>query len=317
MLARMVELRFTPSSFTINDNPVEFSKTTPTQVTSFLGARAPRVVTGEHNDVTTWDRHGLHAYCAPGTGKVNTLSFLLDEGYRYRCDLNAKTTFAGRIAFGDAAFSLPEDAARYASHIKKEAAKIKKKFKDSVTLTIGPWSLHYAFDAAKKHVTSFDVALTDEEEQESDLPPIEPPKGEGVKFKDFNFKLMVIQTLMYDRKVLTPAFDVYEFAKRYKKRAIDIDEEGYEVIPEVRKYFANYPIPASLLGEIEKLEQDGGDDVYLQLRPFWDGEDDAFNVKKADDAALLPKLRRVVLFHDKSKTILQAFQKRRIEATFL
>ncbi len=47
---------------------------------------------------------------------------------------------------------------------------------------------------------------------------------------------------MYDRQVLTPRFDVFEFAKRYEKRAIDVDEEGYEIIREVRKFFEAYPI---------------------------------------------------------------------------
>jgi len=61
--------------------------------------------------------------------------------------------------------------------------------------------------------------------------------SDPVQFKDFNFKLAVIQRLMYEQNVLTPRFDVYEFVERYTARHIDIEKEGYGVIPEVRRYF--------------------------------------------------------------------------------
>ena len=57
------------------------------------------------------------------------------------------------------------------------------------------------------------------------------------KFVDFNFKLAVIQVLMYEQTMLTSPFDVYEFAKNHSLREINIDEEGYEIIPEVKEYF--------------------------------------------------------------------------------
>ena len=38
-------------------------------------------------------------------------------------------------------------------------------------------------------------------------------KKAGAVFKDFNFKLLVIEALMYQRKVLKPKFDVHAFAK--------------------------------------------------------------------------------------------------------
>lgn len=51
----------------------------------------------------------------------------------------------------------------------------------------------------------------------------------GVQFKDFNFKLAVIEGLMYEQGVLAPRFDVYEFVKDYAARQIDIaDELAYD-----------------------------------------------------------------------------------------
>ena len=136
-------------------------------------------------------------------------------------------------------------------------------------------------------------------------------------FTDFNFKLAVIQELMYEQGVLGPRFDVYAFARDYSAREIDIDEEGYEIIPEVRRYFERLEIPAELLLRVERLDQDGGDEIYMQLCPFWDGEDDRFNLQSAADVALLPNLKAVTLFYDDDPRILQAFRRLDIEAAWL
>jgi hypothetical protein len=40
-----------------------------------------------------------------------------------------------------------------------------------------------------------------------------------------------------------------------------------EVLPEVRAFFERYPIPAALLNGIASLDQEGGDEIYLQIFP--------------------------------------------------
>jgi hypothetical protein len=45
-------------------------------------------------------------------------------------------------------------------------------------------------------------------------------------FKDLNFKLAVMQVLMYEKELL-PAFNLDQFVKTYKKRKINIDKEGH------------------------------------------------------------------------------------------
>ena len=78
--------------------------------------------------------------------------------------------------------------------------------------------------------------------------------SDPVKFKDFNFKLAVIQRLMYEQNVLTPRFDVYEFVKGYTARHIDVEKEGYAVIPEVRRYFEQLEVPAEALPLIQEID---------------------------------------------------------------
>lgn len=117
------------------------------------------------------------------------------------------------------------------------------------------------------------------------------PKG-NIKFEnDFNFKLMVINELMYVDKILVPKFDINEFAQNYKARKIDIEEEGYSPINEAIDYFRNLEIPMDLLIDIRELKSDGGDEIYRQIIPFWDGEDEQFNVKSIADIQYLPNLR--------------------------
>ena len=141
--------------------------------------------------------------------------------------------------------------------------------------------------------------------------------SDSVQFKDFNFKLAVIERLMYQRDLLTPRFNVYNFAVAYTERQIDIEEEGYDIIPEVRAYFEQLEIPVALLPLIEEIDMDGGDEIYGQLCPFWDGEDDIFNIQSAEDAVLLPNLKSVTLFYDEDERILEEFRQRGIAAQWL
>lgn len=116
-------------------------------------------------------------------------------------------------------------------------------------------------------------------------------------FKDFNFKLLVIEKLMYDDETLTPAYDIDE---RMRARGIGdavtyVYEQGlaYTVLDESRAYFEQLEISDELLATVEELLIDGGHRVYYHCSPVWDGEDDLYDVRSLDDLALLPNLKRI------------------------
>lgn len=138
-----------------------------------------------------------------------------------------------------------------------------------------------------------------------------------IKFKDFNFKLAVVQALMYDKELLKPKFNLRDFVDNYKEREIDTEEEGYEIIPEVKKYFETLEIPAELLHLVDTLYQDGGDEIYMQLSPFWGGEDERFNITSTDDLNLLPNLKKVTLFYDDEEKMVDEFAEKGIESEYL
>lgn len=142
------------------------------------------------------------------------------------------------------------------------------------------------------------------------------------QFADVGLKLLVIEELMYKQRVLTPVFDVHEFAREFDKREISVESDGYEVIPEVLQYFRNLPIPAELLAKVEKLHQssglDGGADIVYQIHPFWDPGvgDGPFKItrKAITDLVLLPNLRQISGLENSkpSRELLKALEERGI-----
>ena len=138
------------------------------------------------------------------------------------------------------------------------------------------------------------------------------PKGDCLFENDFNFKLMVVNQLMYVDEVLLPKFEVREFAENYSGRAINIEEEGYNEIPEVRTYFEQLKIPMELLIDIKELKPDGGDHIYGELIPFWDGEDEHFDVQSIEDVKYLPNLKATNTMNF-SKELVKELRSRKIK----
>ncbi|MZE81027.1 DUF6892 domain-containing protein [Streptomyces xinghaiensis] len=114
-------------------------------------------------------------------------------------------------------------------------------------------------------------------------------------FRDFNFKLLVVEQLMYCDKTLTPAFSMREHmrARGVEDLHTYIEQNTLEhtVLDQARAYFEALQIPAGLLATVEELTFDGGLQVFMECAPVWDGEDDLFDVHSLDDLDLLPRLK--------------------------
>lgn len=134
---------------------------------------------------------------------------------------------------------------------------------------------------------------------------------EILTFKDLNFKLLVIDELMYEKELLQPKFNIFEFAEQYQKS--DIDTGSEEPIKEVLDYFKNYPIEKRFAVEITELTQDGNE-IYMNIAPQWDGEDLAFDIKSAQDAEQFLNLKKITLTSDKFTKLSKQFDKLGIKA---
>ncbi|MFS0693364.1 DUF6892 domain-containing protein [Streptomyces nitrosporeus] len=114
-------------------------------------------------------------------------------------------------------------------------------------------------------------------------------------FQDFAFKLLVVEELMYRAGTLTPVFDLRAHMRGLGVKDLDtyVERNGlqYTVLDEARAYFEALEIPAELLAGVEHLVFDGGNRVFMECAPVWDGEDDLFHVRRLDDVELLPNLR--------------------------
>ena len=65
---------------------------------------------------------------------------------------------------------------------------------------------------------------------------------------------------MYDLEVLKPVF--------------------MEIIQPALDYMINLPIPKKYAEQVQEIDMDGGNEIYMNLIPQWDGEDDSFDLNE-------------------------------------
>ncbi|MBF0776311.1 hypothetical protein BVE84_07220 [Streptococcus azizii] len=120
--------------------------------------------------------------------------------------------------------------------------------------------------------------------------------GKQLEFDNFNFKLAIVQELMYEQELLKPKFSASQFCE---EQCFDFWEYGekyaYQVPPEIRDYFETLEIPVKLANKVTKLYFDGGNEIYCEASLVWDGEDDLFDISKVSEAELkqFPNLKTV------------------------
>ena len=142
--------------------------------------------------------------------------------------------------------------------------------------------------------------LVEKADIKKDVPKIYDMKMKPkIKFKDFTFKLMVIEALMYEESYIKPAFHLGLFAQECK-REIDMDADGYEIIPEVQKYYQNLDISQEDLDKVHTLKYGyfycNDLETYANMWPNFDaGCDQMLNVTSAaiKDLTLLPNLKKI------------------------
>jgi hypothetical protein len=180
---------------------------------------------------------------------------------------------------------------------------------------VGIHNLYNILDEEEKTIWEVSISKLEEEKKTKDYDKYKIKKSNKptIRFQDFNFKLAVIEILMYEKELIVPKFDLYEFVELYKGRKIDIEKEGYDLIPEVTKYFEELEIEQSLAEAITEILQDGGGEIYGQICRFWDGEDDTFNIKAIEDIKYFPNLKRMSLFYDKDNDFNEKLKAKGIE----
>jgi len=137
-------------------------------------------------------------------------------------------------------------------------------------------------------------------EDKYEIKPLYEPE---IPFIDLNFKLCILQILMYEKELIQPKFDIYEFIKWYKKRKIDTEIERYEPIPEVMAYLKQLPIPAKFADEITEIYQDGGNEIYLNTCLECQGYEDYWDITSTEDVQHFANLKKATLCYAKEDVL--------------
>lgn len=261
-----------------------FTPPVPLQILKDILGNTPAEFKGKYNTVYIWHDLGIHAYSSDKvTVQAFGLHFLKNNSYKFM----PSSLYSGKLIIGD----------RDYTDIKSR----QKANDDSIEISLG---INHIFidlnDSGDIAAIEVSEVKPQEPMEDPDRYKFTPITGEKIEFKDFNFKLAVVQVLMYEKELIKPAFDIFEFARRYRGREIDVDKEGYDIIPEVKEYFEKLEIDKKFADEITEISQDGGNDIYMNMIAFWSGEDDVFNIQSFEDTVHFKNLKQMELFYDEN-----------------
>ena len=132
-------------------------------------------------------------------------------------------------------------------------------------------------------------------------------------FDHLNFKLAVIQVLMYDLEVLKPSFDIYDYADQYSEE--ELDTESMEVIKPALDYFEALSIPKKYADQVKEIYMDGGNEIYMNIIPQWDGEDETFDLNEISLSELqqFPNLKEATILSSYFEGVKKIFDAAGIE----
>lgn len=124
----------------------------------------------------------------------------------------------------------------------------------------------------------------------------------NLRFDNLNFKLAVLQHLIFEKKVFSPNYDFGDFEEMYYQEDLSMeecDEAVEQYVQHALQYFTYLNVPADLAKHVTELQIDAGDDIYYEINPEWCGEDGMFDVDKISDREIsqFPKLKRISFWY--------------------
>ncbi|ABG59650.1 DUF6892 domain-containing protein [Cytophaga hutchinsonii] len=292
----MLTINLTSTDFQINKTSITFPVAIETLRTIF--AVSDRVNKKKHNTIYTWDALGVLAYSKDGKMADGLYLTLKTDTFDFSC----KQIFSGVFHFNN-----EEIITYYNKNKNKRVALFDGDSSGAFVLNdISVWFDLDDADVQGLEIKAYDVAAENELKKKNEIPKdtyIIKKLEEEIVFVDFGFKLAIIQELMYNKKMIQPEFDLFEFVKWYPHRKIDLEKEGYQPIAEVTQYFKDLPIPQRLAAEITGIYQDGGNDIYLNLLRFGEGWETYWDIESIDDVKKFPNLKEVTLCYAKEHVL--------------
>lgn len=127
-------------------------------------------------------------------------------------------------------------------------------------------------------------------------------------FTDFNFKLVVINSLL-DKKT---SFSE-ELAEMIERYVDEYEGEEFACIPKMVEYFENLRLTETDLAQVDYLIFDGGEEIYSIIMPDWDGESAEFEVRSVKGFEQLINLKTVEYISMCDEDLMKTFEEAEIE----
>ena len=105
------------------------------------------------------------------------------------------------------------------------------------------------------------------------------------RLKDLGFRLTCIESLIENGKLKRDIAKIEKIPER---------EDYFEnANPKRLKAVKQIPLTDRLLGQIEEIAPDGGDDIYPLVMEYWRGTQEELYVGSIADVKLLPNLKKI------------------------
>ena len=149
--------------------------------------------------------------------------------------------------------------------------------------------------------------------REREIYKLKTTDEEVLHFDNITFKLAIIQVLMYDLEVLKPVFNIFDFAEEASE--LNIDTESMEIIQPALDYMINLPLPKKYAEQVQEIDMDGGNEIYMNLIPQWDGEDDSFDLNEISLKELqqFPNLKKATIMTSNFEQVEDIFKSQGIK----
>lgn len=122
--------------------------------------------------------------------------------------------------------------------------------------------------------------------------------GSSLHFDNINFKLAVLQQLIFEKKLFSPEYDFGDFYEMAYDDDADYEEEYEKYCARALQYFTYLSVPSEYAESITRIDASIDDDIYYEICPEWDG-DDRFYINEISEreAIQFPKLRDITFWY--------------------
>ena len=97
---------------------------------------------------------------------------------------------------------------------------------------------------------------------------------------------------------------------------MDIDTESTELVEPALEYFKNFQISQKYASLVKEIDMDGGNEIFMNLIPQWDGEDSIFDLNEVSLAELkqFPNLKQATIMSSNFEQVKEIFAEAGIDA---